>query len=497
MGETKTSKVQERKVRGRADQGGLAGRGARSEAPPRYGIDFVDDGLPRFGGGEATTPATAPWLAPTAWEARATAQQVEDTTPGDLPTQQDAGGWWQRKVSRHYDELKEKAYAALIEAVRAKKDEAFAAARAEIESLPPSLRGAATVYVDASEAAFDVATSAVYAIIGFAVGFGEGIVDVVKGLVRLLYVVADLLAKLIAGFFSSAARQAFGESAYELADAIKTMPVALKQLFDDWVARFQKAPPERQSLMIGELTGQVIAMLATLNVGAGAAASAPKLSWSMPVVSGPQLALAATAVDVASPAVALTLWGTTVMMTARGRGGSGGGGRGGGGADDFTKVRKEAKRDFAKKPVEPASTLQTLVGEGSRQSFRKAVAQRIAADPKHPLRFLLNERARLETTRRKGLTHDVMLDNTRLVEAGHVVSHKAGGARMILMSAYRNRMISATIEHSSKSKMGSYIEITEALDMGGIAVDVELALDWLNAGNITPEIFQAAKRIAL
>jgi hypothetical protein len=87
-----------------------------------------------------------------------------------------------------------------------------------------------------------------------------------------------------------------------------------------------------------------------------------------------------------------------------------------------------------------------------------------------------------------------LIDRPDLVEAGHVVSAKSGQPeRVILMSAWKNRILSATIEHPSKG--GAFMQIESALDVGGIAVDVELAKDWVDAGLLNADVVAAAQRI--
>ena len=45
----------------------------------------------------------------------------------------------------------------------------------------------------------------------------------------------------------------------------------------DWLDKFEKAPIDRGSLMIGELTGQIIAFIASFGVAAAKVGQVPKL----------------------------------------------------------------------------------------------------------------------------------------------------------------------------------------------------------------------------
>jgi RHS repeat-associated protein len=134
-----------------------------------------------------------------------------------------------------------------------------------------------------------------------------------------------------------------------------------------------------------------------------------------------------------------------------------------------------------------------LVGTSERQ-FRKA-AERIIRDTQgHPLKMLLqNGGFRNQTA--KGIDAVDWLNNPLFVEAGHVISKKSGKAeKLILMSAEKNRRLSAAIEHP-KGANGWFVLQHEALDIGGVAVDVDLANDLVNAGHLSPTVVQNAKKI--
>lgn len=254
------------------------------------------------------------------------AQQAGSRGTGQPPlVQRDTGvgAWWERNVTKTYQGLKEKAYTGMIDGVRAFQRKAFDGLRAAAAALPPSLQGPAGVLVSIAEEAFGACMAVVYAVIGILVGFSEGIVDVVKGFVQLLYTVVELLVTFVLGFFSGKARAAFDQHASEIVAAVKGLPAAIKKLVTDWVTRFEKAPTERQSLMIGELTGQIIALIATFEVAAAKAGQLPKLT--VPVLvpqKGGQLAVAVAGVSVGEPAAAAVLTGTGVMMTTGSSGGS-------------------------------------------------------------------------------------------------------------------------------------------------------------------------------
>lgn len=172
-----------------------------------------------------------------------------------------------------YSEVKEKAYSALINAIRTAQDgarnklKALAAAK-----LPASLYPAADTLIDILDDAIGALISVVLAVIGIVAGFGEGIIGMVRGLVGLSLGVIKVLYDAVSGIFSNF--DALKRDMNAIVEAIKNLPGALRKLIADWLDKFEKAPSERQSLMIGELTGQVLALIATyaaLATRAGAA----------------------------------------------------------------------------------------------------------------------------------------------------------------------------------------------------------------------------------
>ncbi|MCP3143635.1 eCIS core domain-containing protein [Pyxidicoccus xibeiensis] len=232
------------------------------------------------------------------------------------------GELWEEHVSKPYQSLKESAYGGLIDAVRKAQRAVFSELRAAIAPLPAGRRETLSTIITIFEETVNVLMAAVYAIIGILVGAGEAIVDLIKGVVSLLYAVMDLLVRFVYGFIDGGA--AFDESMGQVLAALKGMPAGLKKLVDDWLDRFTKAPTERQSLMIGELTGQVIVFIATLGGAAAKAGQLPKLT--LPALArAPALATAGggamasggagvIAIDVAGPGLAAGLAGTTTFM---------------------------------------------------------------------------------------------------------------------------------------------------------------------------------------
>jgi len=163
------------------------------------------------------------------------------------------------------------------------------------------------------------------------------------------------------------------------------------------------------------------------------------------------------------------------------------------------RAAKEALKKAEESKLAPvaASTLGSVGKVSSRTGFRKAVAGAIAKDADHPLKFLLNAKGKLKSG--VGNSADVWAEMPEMVEAGHAVSKKAltgaaaGTDRFMVMSVWHNRMISGTVEHSSKG--GAHLAMDYALEIGGIPVHAGTAYDWVAKGLLAPEVLAAARKV--
>ncbi|QWC14702.1 hypothetical protein KKR89_09960 [Cellulomonas dongxiuzhuiae] len=150
-------------------------------------------------------------------------------------------------------------------------------------------------------------------------------------------------------------------------------------------------------------------------------------------------------------------------------------------------------------PAVAAATLGRVGTVNTRAGFRQAVIDLIAADPQHPLKFLLNPAGRLRNTTAAGVTQDVLFDNPEMIEAGHVLSSKAltgalqGTDKFAVMSGFWNRFISGTIEHPSKG--GTHMAVDEVIDIGGIPVHLQTAAEWIQRGLLDSDLVAKARRV--
>jgi hypothetical protein len=207
-----------------------------------------------------------------------------------------------------YAEIKESAYKKLVEGARATTRVSLAALRQLASHLPASMQGGASTLIDIADVIIGAVFAVVLAVIGIIVGIGEGVVDLVRGLVSLVLGVGKVLFDVIKGIFTS-----FDDAKQDwnaIVETFKALPGAVSAIVRDWLDRFEKAPSERQSLMIGELTGQIIALIATWEVTAGRVGTGAK-------VASEATDIGTTAADLTSTAAKTADVGSTAAKAAR------------------------------------------------------------------------------------------------------------------------------------------------------------------------------------
>lgn len=144
----------------------------------------------------------------------------------------------------------------------------------------------------------------------------------------------------------------------------------------------------------------------------------------------------------------------------------------------------------APSPVPSTGAARTLIGTSEAQ-FRRDAARTIASTPNHILTFLLDSNGQFHPTR--GLKHSELADRPDLVQMGHMQSKKAGGTRIILQGAWENQFNNVTVEH--RRNRGAFVETNPAIDVGGIAVDLQTAKLWQKEGLIPTGTVANATRI--
>ena len=101
--------------------------------------------------------------------------------------------------------------------------------------------------------------------IGFIIGFAQGAVGVVTGLVKCQLLILSLIKGLVYDYiqllFGNA--QPVAEDYDAFCAALKALPAKLKLFFDRKVEEYKKASPEELAVMAGELVGEVTAFVAS------------------------------------------------------------------------------------------------------------------------------------------------------------------------------------------------------------------------------------------
>jgi hypothetical protein len=200
-------------------------------------------------------------------------------------------------IESNIDAAKEYGYKNLILATRELHRSGIGRLRAFGSGLPEEDRSTFDAMVEAVDLTLTIFEGLIYAVVSISAGFVTGIIQTVIGLIRLLSSAAEGLLKFLWGFIDGG--REYNAWAEGVLKVVRAIPSGLRAYVDDWKARFAKASPEDSAIMIGELTGQILAFLATLGVSAGKAgtfAQASKL----------EAGLARAAQAVFEPATAVT-----------------------------------------------------------------------------------------------------------------------------------------------------------------------------------------------
>jgi hypothetical protein len=178
----------------------------------------------------------------------------------------------ERRLQRFsYDGLKESFYSRLIAKFRAGKKATLDILRSQIGKLPREHWRAANAVVGVVDEIFGVIEALALGIIGIVVGFGEGIVSLITGLITLAMGIIKTAYHFASGIFTNF--EELGRDVEQMVNIITGLPSAVSRLVDEWLVRFEKASLERQSLMIGEIVGQIIALIASFAVSSARAGS--------------------------------------------------------------------------------------------------------------------------------------------------------------------------------------------------------------------------------
>jgi Bacterial toxin 5 len=114
---------------------------------------------------------------------------------------------------------------------------------------------------------------------------------------------------------------------------------------------------------------------------------------------------------------------------------------------------------------------------GTREQFRDYVLSKLRSEPNNPLRFLLTKKLEFRTVSKQ--THSALMNNPRVWQAGHIMSDKIGGTRLMIQTAWENQIQSATVE---ASHIGGAALDNPAVEVGGLPVAKSTVKWWERAG---------------
>ncbi|GAB3764921.1 hypothetical protein GCM10028796_21020 [Ramlibacter monticola] len=313
---------------------------------------------------EASAERTARGL-PAAPRLRAQAPVIARVPDGlKNQSERDAEAYNHKRVaealsSLSWAEIKKRMYAAMIGGLRSAQKAAFDALRASVAAMDDGPgKSALEELVTVFDEFVGVLITLVLAVAGIVVGFGEGVVDMVKGLLQLVVGILKWIGLVLYGFIDD--MEAFKQYNEEIVAAARNLVPGLKKIVKDWIERFEKSSIDEGTLMIGELTGQILALIASCGFAASKAGQVPKLALAadIPIMTARGelvLSKVAVVVDVSSPVAASGLVGTQAMRVTGGPGDgppSGGGSSGGSGDNPDFKDLSDKEIDKALEPLQ-------------------------------------------------------------------------------------------------------------------------------------------------
>jgi hypothetical protein len=191
----------------------------------------------------------------------------------------------QRWAVPTWDEVRNAGYAYMIDGLRSLQREGIERLREWSATLSPRQQTLANGIITAVEGISGILIQLIFAVVGLVVGFVAGIVQMIVGLFELAIGILRGILLFLYGFIDGGA--AFDEWAHGIIEAISNIPDGLRMLVTTWLAEFEHASTDRQVVMIGELTGQILALIATFEVAAARAGSLPRITATLPRLAVP------------------------------------------------------------------------------------------------------------------------------------------------------------------------------------------------------------------
>jgi hypothetical protein len=170
-------------------------------------------------------------------------------------------------------------YAAMISGMRSAQKAAFDALRASVAAMDdgPGKRCVGGARHGGSTSSSACSSRWCWRWAGIVVGFGEGRGRHGEGPVAAGGRHPQVDRHLVLyGFIDD--MEAFKQYNAEIVAAARNLVPGLKKIVKDWIERFEKSSIDEGTLMIGELTGQILALIASFGFAASKAGQVPKLA---------------------------------------------------------------------------------------------------------------------------------------------------------------------------------------------------------------------------
>lgn len=158
--------------------------------------------------------------------------------------------------------------AAAIRGVRGTQAAGVARLRAMARRLPPTAQVAFAPVLGAFEAISDLVVRVALAVVGVAAGFTSGISTAVGGILRLVSNLFEVCARIfldvtVNGRLSGPFLRQWAE---ELEANLHRVLQGFRPFVEAWLQRYEAASEDQQTVMIGEIVGEIEAFLATIAV---------------------------------------------------------------------------------------------------------------------------------------------------------------------------------------------------------------------------------------
>ncbi|MEX5216020.1 MAG: DUF4157 domain-containing protein [Nitrospiraceae bacterium] len=284
-------------------------------------------------------------------------------------------------LARTYHDVKKGIYKSAIEGLHKARKGAIGGLKAATDAgLSDPTKSLMLSFIDGVDVVFEFLIQIPLYILGMAAGFGEGIYALIEGLITLIYGIIKWFVLLVMGFVDNGKQ--FDKYNAEIIAGINAIPAGIRQVWADWVVRFEKASPDETSILIGELVGQILAIIASFGLAASKVGQVPKLTvpvGGLGVMRGGVAVAETVTIDFASKAKTVAALAEIGINSARlGDGGGGTPPASSGGA-----TQDPAPKQPAKDPDPHSASPEAKLGLSAKQmkGLKDLLAKRLDEAP--------------------------------------------------------------------------------------------------------------------